>query len=281
VQELLLLFVSISFMPAVSVLPLVNPTLNSPHSVPDPHIIETMPAPKGAPDVDSAPTPGTEQEGSKTADVKSGDPGAAPEQSKNGPKAGKKADSEKKEGSSPGGTASPSQSSTSYPQALPAHSQQPGYYVAYQSQVTPEPPSPGGPGATTVYDVGSFLQQPTAFHNSPFAAHQYSVNQAAQQQQHQQQQQPPHSPSQNSMGGIPPASPLFPRVTGQATAGLLDQHRMLDGSVQQPGEPLSPGPPYLSSQLGHSAMYQNMGVYHNGTSNNHSPEEFSGWGDNR
>jgi hypothetical protein len=29
-------------------------------------------------------------------------------------------------------------------------------------------------GATTVYNVGSFLQQPTGFHNTPFVAHQYS-----------------------------------------------------------------------------------------------------------
>jgi hypothetical protein len=90
-----------------------------------------------------------------------------------------------------------------------------------------------------------------------------TVNQAAHHHQHSLR------PSQNSMGGIPPASPLFPRVTDQATAGLVDQHRVLDGPVQQPGNPLRPGPPYLCSQLGHSAMYPNiMGAYHYGTSNN-------------
>jgi hypothetical protein len=58
---------------------------------------------------------------------------------------------------------------------------------------------------------------------------------------------------------------------------------MLDGSMQSRGAPLSPGPPYLSTPLGASAMYANMGAYaQNGTSNNNnSPDEYSGWGDNR
>jgi len=201
---------------------------------------------------------------------------------------GKPLDPEKKDSGSAGGTISPSQSSATYPHALPAHltPQQPGYYVAYQSQVTPEPPSPAGPGAL-VYDVGAFLQQPTAFHNSPFAAHQYPVQGQAQQQSG----QPPQSPTQNSMGGITPASPLFPRITGQAAAGILD-HRMLDGSAAQArGAPLSPGPPYITQGLGPSGtMYPSMNAYSGpgqnippsgGNNTNGSPDELSGWGDNR
>jgi hypothetical protein len=158
---------------------------------------------------------------------------------------------DKKDGDPSGGPPSPVQAS-SHPQVLPAHltPQQPGYYVSYKTQVTPEPPSPSG---AVAYDSGSLLQ-PTAFHNSPFAAlppHQYGTT----------QQQPPGSPSQNtagSMGGIPPASPLFPRVTGQ-TVGLLDQHRMFEHRG-------SPGSQYLSPQIVPNAGNVN---------------EFSGWTDNR
>jgi hypothetical protein len=239
--------------------------------------------------VDSAPSPRTENEDATTDGTNSNaGQGSAPEQTKGGDELEQSGDPNRKDGGSGVGNVSPSQSHNSYPQALPAHltPQQPGYYV-YQSQVTPESPSPAGPGATTVYDVGSFFQQPAAFQNSPFtgaAGHHYAVNASH-------QQQPPHSPSQNtsgSMGGIPPASPLFPRVSGQATAGLLDQHRF-DVSLQQRGAPLSPGPPYLASpQLGPpgaNPMYANMGPYGAGPTgninSNSSPEEYGGWGDNR
>ena len=247
------------------------------------HIVDNMSSQEGVRAVDSAPAPHNEKEVSTPTTAETGVQDSTPEQDKGGPEADKPEDSNRKESSPGGGTVSPSQSSNSYPQVPPHQTpQQPGYYVAYnQSQVTPEPPSPAGPAGTTVYDLGSFMQQPSAgFHNSPFAApHQYGVNPAPQ------QPQPPHSPSQNtsgSMGGILPASPLFPRVTGQATAGLLDQHI----SMQQRGTPLSPGPPYLPPQIVPSSMYPNMGVYavptHNGTSNNNSsPDDFQGWGDNR
>lgn len=192
----------------------------------------------------------------------------------------------KKDPSSRGGTVSPTYSNSSYPLGYASHlTPQQGYYLSYQSQVTPEPPSPAGPAGTTVYDVGSFFQHPASFHASPFTGTaQYTVNPTAQ------HQQPPLSPSQNnSVGGIPPASPLFPRVTGQATAGLLDQHRMLDPSLQQRGTPLSPAPPYLTPGLGASgagtaAVYPNMSAYpaHNGagTNSSNSPEDYQGWADN-
>ena len=226
--------------------------------------------------VDSVTTPHLEKEGSTPTTADSDPQDATPEQ-KVGQDGDKIDSSERGDSNSAGDSMSPSQSSNNYPQGLPnPTSQQAGYYVAYnQSQVTPEPPSPAGPGGATVYDVGSFLQPGAAFHGSPFAGA----------QQYGQAPQPPHSPAQNnaaSMGGIPPASPLFPRITGQATAGLLD-HNI--GSIQQRGAPLSPGPPYLA-QLGPSSMYPNMGAYtgpaHNGSSNsNTSPDEYTNWAENR
>lgn len=268
-------------MPAVTVLPLRSTTVSSTYPNPNTHIIENMSSQEGVREVDSAPTPHIEKEGSTPAAAESGGQDSTSEQGKGGLEAEKTEDTHRNESSSGGEKSLPSRS-TSYP-PVPPHQTQPGYYVAYnQSQITPEPPSPAGPAGTVVYDLGSFMQPPSAgFHNSPFAApHQYGVNPVP---------QPPHSPSQNtsgSMGGILPASPLFPRITGQATPGLLDQHNI--GSIQQQRgtTPLSPGPPYLSPQIGPSSMYPHMGAYagqpHNGTSNsNNSPDDFQGWGDNR
>lgn len=188
---------------------------------------------------------------------------------------------ERKQSNTTGGTVSPSQSTNSYPHGLPPHltPQQAGYYV-YQSQITPEPPSPAGPGAI-VYDVGSFLQQPTGF--SPFTAAQYAVGPIPGQRQ---VGQAPPSPSQSS---IPPASPLFPRIAASTTAGLLDPNRMLEVPAgQQRGAPLSPGPSYLSPALSHGgAMYPTMNAYGVpmqgvvSTGENGSSEEYGGWGDGR
>ncbi|KAL3935490.1 MAG: hypothetical protein SGARI_002956 [Bacillariaceae sp.] len=150
------------------------------------------------------------------------------------------------------GTASPSQSMNgnggSYPHSIPpvhgTPQQQSGYYVAYshQTQVTPEPPSPHTTGGGTVYDVGSFFQQAAASsgggfqHNTPsfpaIPAHPYGAAAGG-------QPQPPSSPSQAS---IPPASPLFPRVTNPSTAAAL-LGRMGGVGTEQ----LSPGHPYMSS----------------------------------
>ncbi|KAG7348514.1 RNP-1 like RNA-binding protein [Nitzschia inconspicua] len=146
-----------------------------------------------------------------------------------------------KDGNPTMGTSSPSHSSSSMPQGFPSHgTPQQGYYMAYNnSHVTPEPPSPQITGAT-VYDVGSFFQQAAGFQNSPFGAvptHHYGASG---------QPQPPASPNSQS---IPPASPLFPRITNPSTAALLSAAR---------GE-LSPGPRYISG----------------------STEEFASWGDNR
>jgi hypothetical protein len=172
---------------------------------------------------------------------------------------GHKDDKKEEVGLSP----TPQQHSNSYLQGYPVHltpQPGPGYYLGYgQSQVTPEPPSPAGPGAT-VYDVGSFFQQPAAFaHNSPFGV-----------------PQTPLSPRRSGgMGGIPPASPLFPRVSAAGAAGLVPTGAGLE---QRPGAPPSPSVPYLSPPLGPNAMYQNYpgnGMGHLGE----SPEDFPGWGD--
>lgn len=274
-------------MPVVAVLPVMSATTATVAypTNPDTLILDSMPSPAAAEGVDtSGPSPHAEKnEDSTTTDgPKQGDD--APDQTKGGgePVVEKSGDKtgRKEEGANVGNV-SPSQSVNSYPQALPVHltPQQPGYYVYNNSQVTPEPPSPAGPASTGggAYDVGSFFQQSGGVQNSAFTSasggqHPYAMNPN-------QQQQPPQSPSQmtsGSMGGgggIPPASPLFPRSTGgQATVGLLDQHRF-DGSRVQ----LSPGPAYL---------YPNMGGYGAaagpGSSNSTtSPEEFGGWGDNR
>lgn len=150
-----------------------------------------------------------------------------------------------KDGNSTAGTASPSQSSSSIQQVFPPHvTPQHGYYVAYNNaQVTPEPPSPHTTGAT-VYDVGSFFQQASGFHNSPFTTgppHPYGATASGQ----------PQTPASPNSQSIPPASPLFPRVTNPATAALLGATRA----------ELSPGPPYVSS----------------GGSN----EDFTAWNDSR
>lgn len=140
-----------------------------------------------------------------------------------------------------------------------------GYYQYTQSQVTPEPPSPAGHGAT-VYDVGSFFQQPAAFApHSPFVP------------------QTPLSPRRAGAmaGGIPPASPLFPRVS-TATGGTgiipggsgLDQ-RIIEG--HRGGAPPSPSVPYLTPPLGPNSMYHSYP--NNGLGATDSPEDISGWGD--
>lgn len=164
------------------------------------------------------------------------------------------------------GGLSPTPQQHSYLQGYPPHlTPQPGagYYLGYgQSQVTPEPPSPAGPGAA-VYDMGSFFQQPAAFaHNSPFGV-----------------PQTPLSPRRSGgMGGIPPASPLFPRVsTAAGAAGLVPGG---GGIEQRPGgAPPSPNVPYLSPALGANTMYHQ--TYPGNGMGNHgdSPDDIPGWGD--
>lgn len=144
-----------------------------------------------------------------------------------------------------------------YLQGYPAHltPQQPGqgYYGYQQPQGTPEPPSPAG--GQIVYDVGNlgtFFQQPGAHYNSPFVPG------------------TPSSPRRTAaMGGIPPASPLFPRVpTGQGQG--IDQRLM--------GAPPSPSVPYLSPALGPNSMYQ--GYPANGIGGHpDSPDDIAAWGD--
>jgi len=257
-------------MPAVTVLPLGSTAVTSTYSD-----IASAPSKATAeiPDTKSPPSSSATKEGQPEENTDASDPtmessGGAPghdgpnssseKNNGNGATENKVADAEKsraagKDGGSTTGTTSPSQSSTSYPQAAPSHGtpQQAGYYVAYNntSQMTPEPPSPHAGGATAVYDVGSFFQQPQAgFHNSPFATVPHSYGGAGQQ---------PNSPNSQSMAGIPPASPLFPRVTNPSTAALLSASR-----ADSHGNPaLSPGPPYVSS----GGM----------------TEDFPGWGDSR
>jgi hypothetical protein len=246
--------------------------LNSPRSA----IIDDTRSPSSSPTDKMASTGGVEVDKAALSSDGTGaekpgpneevDGGVGPEQKKNDAESGNTAAEEKDE--TRGGDGSPTQSNNSYPQGYVSHlTPQQGYYMAYQSQVTPESPTPAGygPGA---YDVGSFFQQPGAgFHNSLYPGG-----------AHQQGQQPPGSPSQsNSMSVGPPPSPLFPRLSGQATAGLLDPHRMVDHAH---GAPLSPAPSYLTSP-GLNPSYQNMYAVH-GSANSNSPDgEYPVWNDSR
>lgn len=177
--------------------------------------------------------------------------------------------------------------SNGYPQVIPPHEtpQQPAYYGSYNNpQITPESPSPNsGNGRTTYNAGGSFFQpQPAAvFQNSPFineATHPYAGTLAS---------QPPSSPTQ-SMGGIPPASPLFPRMTGPIPA-YLNTSRGGDMGVN-PG--MSPVPTGYASSSGMyiPGTYPVLSVRPNGASNtnnsttfnsNNGNEEFVAWNENR
>jgi len=176
--------------------------------------------------------------------------------------------------------------STRYPQVVPPHEtpQQPSYYGAYSnSQVTPESPSPNRNNGRTSYNGGSFFQpQPAAgFQNSPFTndgTHQYPGGPSS---------QPPSSPTQ-SMGGIPPASPLFPRMTGPMQA-YLNTSRGGDTVVNQ-GMSSVPSPYASSSGMYIPGTYPMLAGRPNGSSNNNSTntmnsnnvnEEYLGWNDNR
>jgi hypothetical protein len=172
---------------------------------------------------------------------------------------------EKKDNSSTEGTVSPSQSSTGHPQAIPAHFTpvHAGYYAdytAYQYQVTPEPPSPST-GGHMVYDMNSMLLQPTGFAPFPGSFRGPVVP-----------NQNPPSPSQNS---IPPASPLFPRVT-RTSAGIVDPTRMQDRQGHRGGHSNVQSGRYLSPVYPTMTYPPSVGA--NGE-NGSFAESFGGWGD--
>ena len=134
-----------------------------------------------------------------------------------------------------------------YPTLTPQ--QNSGYYHGYAPQQTPEPASPAT--QPVVYDMNSFFQlQPGAFHpaaGSTFLANSVSLSPA----------RVPMSTvgiATTSMGSIPPASPLFPRVS---SGPGLDAHR-------------APNLPYMSPQL---SSYHSVGI------NSQSSDDGTGtWG---
>lgn len=137
-----------------------------------------------------------------------------------------------------------------YPTLTPQ--QNSGYYHGYAPQQTPEPASPAT--QPVVYDMNSFFQlQPGAFHpataggSSTFLASSVTLSPA----------RVPMSTmgvATTSMGSIPPASPLFPRVS---SGPGLDAHRV-------------PNLPYMSPQL---SSYPSVGI------NSQSSDDGTGtWG---
>jgi len=145
------------------------------------------------------------------------------------------------------------------------------YYIGgypSQSQVTPEPPSPAHQQPVAYADAASFFQQPGAFAAPNSAAAFGAAN-------------TPLSPPRVGVPGavpttpmgvaIPPASPLFPRVS--SGGGLA-----ADGSGRQ-GAPPSPNLPYMSAQLGAAGMYHQYPVTTTGSQSSDSPEDASSWND--
>lgn len=132
-----------------------------------------------------------------------------------------------------------------------------GYHHHHHQQMTPEPPSPGGPvvlhTSNDAYTVGSFFQQQAgAFvpsHTSPFGVSQPSPLSPP---------RPTAVVAMGAMGVIPPASPLFPRLSSGGggsnvgTASLHPSDSGLSGVSSRGGAPPSPSLPY-------STMYQTYG----------------------
>lgn len=166
-------------------------------------------------------------------------------------------DGERRGDDSPG---SPQQTGSNPTQFAPQPQVGSAYYLGYPQ--TSEPPSPAQPGAN-VYDAASFFQQPSgAFavpHSTAFGG---GPNSSL---------SPPRGTSAGAaaaaatataMGvAIPPASPLFPRVSsgGVLTGAAAPTAAALDATGRQQaagGAPPSPNLPYMSPQLGTSSMYQ-------------------------
>lgn len=134
-----------------------------------------------------------------------------------------------------------------YPTLTPQ--QNSGYYHGYAPQQTPEPASPAN--QPVIYDMHSFFQhQPGAFHpasagGSTFLTSSVSLSPA---------RVPMPTVGMTSMGSIPPASPLFPRVS---SGPGLDAQR-------------APNLPYMSPQL---TSYPSVGI------NSQSSDDGTGtWG---
>jgi len=133
----------------------------------------------------------------------------------------------------------------------------PAYYSVGGYPV-PESPSPAGANpVTTVYDSNLAVPQQGAF--APFGVGNTTPL------------SPPRGTSSVMVGAgmIPPASPLFPRVTGaNGGGGTMESNR-------QAGPPSSPGLPYMSPGL-----YPHYSAVTTGTSHSSdSAEETPSWAD--
>mmetsp|Transcript_7787 Transcript_7787/g.22860 ORF Transcript_7787/g.22860 Transcript_7787/m.22860 type:complete len:616 (+) Transcript_7787:468-2315(+) len=175
-----------------------------------------------------------------------------------------------------------------YPHVIhPDETQQPHtYYDPYNnSQISPEPPSPTNVNGRVTYNAGGSFFQPQSgagFQNSAFTndvTHPYAGTPTP---------QPPSSPTQ-TMGGIPPASPLFPRMTMTGTVPYLNNTRAGDVGVTQGISAVPSGYP-SSSGMYMSGSYPVLGGRPNGGSstnsssthsNNAPTDEFVPWNENR
>jgi hypothetical protein len=242
-------------MPAISVLSLRRSTVGvsaheSPHEV---RLVQVMANRDELPEFDAPEQSKGEQDPGKIAVMKE-----IPTEGKT--------NSETKDDSPTDRSVSPTQFATDYSQTFPSHltPQPAGYYPeynAYQYQVTPEPPSPSA-GGHVIYDMNSVLHQPTGFVPFPTSVLGAVV--------------PGHAPRSPSQSSVPPASPLFPRVT-RSLATVMDPNRMYDGSSQRGG--------YANAQSGRylSPVYATMTGYGTvagaGGENGSVGESFVGWGD--
>jgi hypothetical protein len=125
-----------------------------------------------------------------------------------------------------------------YPASLTPQTGSAYHYVNYNHiHMTPEPPSPAGhQSMTDVYNVGSFFQ-PQSFITSTSVGS--AITGANSQLTAPMSPQRPGMPniSVSMAGGIPPASPLFPRAT--SLAGNVDV------GLNHRGAPPSPSIPYI------------------------------------
>lgn len=102
-------------------------------------------------------------------------------------------------------------------------------YGPYPTQVTPASPSPGASAAVFPDAYGSFFRPPSAGafmpHTNPFGGHPSPLSPPR-----------PTTAAAATVSGVPPNSPLFPRLSGTQNVSTLHPNG-LDRVMQQPPSP--------------------------------------------